>query len=229
MGGVSIATLIRRMTEAGAPPEAIALAVEEIEGIQASLESRRSADRDRKRAQREAQKTADVTGQSGDIPHLSQRIPKSPPALNKEKAPTPPKEIKSTPRVCVAREADRWHRMPEGWRPTKPLPPQLQAKIDQWPPGAFDDEVANLKRWAANAENKNGKGKKLDWDKALWTWIGRRHDERYSRSNIVSIQRPRATNPLFEGYRAILDEETRQSAAEGGDGAWSPLPPTGSG
>jgi hypothetical protein len=34
---VSLATLIRRMTEAGAPPEAIALAVEEIEVIQREL------------------------------------------------------------------------------------------------------------------------------------------------------------------------------------------------
>jgi hypothetical protein len=54
------------MTEAGAPPEAIAIAVEEIEAIQASLDARRTADRDRKRAQREQQKSADVTGQSED-------------------------------------------------------------------------------------------------------------------------------------------------------------------
>ena len=63
---MSLATLIRRMSEAGAPPEAIALAVEEIEALQASLDARRVADRERKRVQRERQKTADVTGQSGD-------------------------------------------------------------------------------------------------------------------------------------------------------------------
>lgn len=65
---MSIANLIRRMTEAGAPPEAIAIAVEEIEAIQACLDSRREADKLRKRAQRERQKTEDVTGQSEDSP-----------------------------------------------------------------------------------------------------------------------------------------------------------------
>lgn len=63
---MSLAALVRRMTEAGAPPEAIALAIEEIEAIQASLDARRTSDRDRKRAQRERRNTADVTGQSED-------------------------------------------------------------------------------------------------------------------------------------------------------------------
>jgi hypothetical protein len=54
------------MTDAGAPPEAIALAVEEIEALQLALDSRRNADRDRKRAQRERRKSASVTGHSED-------------------------------------------------------------------------------------------------------------------------------------------------------------------
>jgi hypothetical protein len=221
---VSIATLIRRMGELGASHELIALAVEEIEASQASLEARRSADRERKRAQREREKSADVTGQVTPCHNdVTERV-----SLDKEKSPRPPKEINPIPCVSGAGARLGYHRMPEGWRPTKPLPPQLQAKIDQWPPGAFEDEVANLKRWAANAENKNGKGRKIDWDKALWTWIGRRHDERYSRSNIVSLQRAR-TNPLSDIYRTILDEEARQSGAEDGDGAWVSLPPAGSG
>jgi hypothetical protein len=87
---VSISALIRRMTDAGAPPEAIAIAVEEIEAIQASLDARRSADRDRKRAQREAQKSAIVTGQSGDSPETVTPISPSPLAPPK-KSPEPQK------------------------------------------------------------------------------------------------------------------------------------------
>jgi hypothetical protein len=87
---VSIATLIRRMTDAGAPPEAIALAVEEIEALQACLDARRDADRLRKRAQREAQKSADVTGQSGDCPETVTPISPSP-LIPPKKAPEPQK------------------------------------------------------------------------------------------------------------------------------------------
>jgi hypothetical protein len=162
------------MTEAGAPPEAIALAVEEIEALQEIVDARRSADRDRKRAQRERQKAADVTGQSGTC-HNVVPLRVSP---DKEKSPTPPKEINPIP--CASR-ARGFHRLPEGWRPTKPYPPQLQAKLDQWPPGALEDQIACLKRWAANAPDQNGKGRKLDWDKALWNWLLRVDDERYSR------------------------------------------------
>lgn len=95
--------------------------------------------------------------------------------------PTPEAASGKPSRTINSLSSDRargWHRLPEGWRPTKPLPLQLQAKVDQWPPGALNDEIAAFKRWAANAEDKNGKGRKLDWDKALWNWLGRRHDER---------------------------------------------------
>jgi len=178
---MSLATLIRRMTEAGAPPEAIALAVEEIEAIQLSLEARRSADRERKRAQRERQKSADVTGHSAPC-HTVVQLRVSP---DKE-TPQTPKEINPIPCASSAR-ARAYHRMPEGWRPTKRFPPQLQAKVDLWPPGALDDQIACLKRWAANAPDQNGKGRKLDWDKFCWNWLTRVDDERYS-------QKPANTN-----------------------------------
>jgi hypothetical protein len=153
----------------------IALAVDEIEASQADLNARRAADRDRKRAQREREKSANVTGQSEDSHNVVQlRV-----SLDKEKSPKPPKEINPIPHT-TAREAG-FHRMPEGWQPTKPFPPQLQAKIAQWPPGKLEDAIACLKRWAANAPDQNGRGRKKDWDKALWNWLTREHDERYER------------------------------------------------
>jgi hypothetical protein len=172
---MSIATLIRRMGELGATSEMIALAVEEIEASQVSLEARRSADRDRKREQRERQKSANVTGHSGDSPNVVPlRV-----SLDKENSPTPPKEINPIPCVRDTR-ARAWHRLPEGWEPRQ-LPFPVQAKVDLWPPGTLGDELAAFRRWAANAEDKNGKGRKLDWDQAWRNWIARRHDERYSR------------------------------------------------
>lgn len=98
---MSIANLIRRMTDAGAPPEAIAIAVEEIEAIQESLDARRHADRDRKRAQREAQKSANVTGHSETSPgqvtpnlSLDKKPPQTPSKNKPNLAPlNPPKFI----------------------------------------------------------------------------------------------------------------------------------------
>lgn len=177
---MSIATLIRRMTEAGAPPEAIALAIEEIEALQSSLDALRHADRDRKRAQRERQKSANVTGHSGTCPgQVTDTV-----SPDKE-TPQTPKEINPI-RVCegaCAPARHRYHRLPEGWQPAKPYPAPLQAKLDQWPPGTLGDEIAAFKRWAANAADQAGKGRKLDWDKALWNWLGRRHDERHRRTD----------------------------------------------
>ena len=169
------------MSEAGATPEIIALAVEEIEALQASLDARRNADRDRKRAQREREKSANVTGH---VTPCHANVTDDP-SLDKEKSPRPPKEINPIPCVRATREGG-YHRMPEGWQPTKAYPPQLQAKIDQWPPGAEPDQIACFKRWAANAPDVNGRGRKKDWDKALWNWLTRVHDERYSRKTAAN-------------------------------------------
>lgn len=224
---MSISTLIRRMTDAGAPPEAIALAVEEIEAMQASLDARRAADRDRKRAQRERQKSSTVTGQSEDSHGTVTAMSGDRVSLDK-KAPQTPEKIKPIPCVRETRARLGYHRLPEGWRPTKPLPEPLQAKIDQWPPGAFDDEVAALKRWAANAEDKNGKGRKLDWDKALWNWLGRRHDELYrhrqSSNNITSLRGHRP-DPALDLLRAASAAEDRENSW----GAGPSVPAIGSG
>jgi hypothetical protein len=167
------------MSDAGAPPEAIALAIEEIEAMQSLLDCRRAADRDRKRAQREAQKSAVVLGHSEDSPETV-RDTSAPRVSLDKKAPHTPQKIKPIPCVHETR-ARGWHRLPEGWAPTRPLPAQVQSKVDLWPPGALDDELAAMRRWAANAEDRNGKGRKLDWEQAWRNWIGRRHDERYSR------------------------------------------------
>ena len=76
------------MTEAGAPPEAIAIAIDAIEVATASaaaeIEGRRSNDRQRKQRSRDRHRT--VLGQSV-----------TPPLPDKEKSPTPPKEINPTP------------------------------------------------------------------------------------------------------------------------------------
>lgn len=84
---MSLANMVRRMGEAGATAEAIAIALEEIEALESALDARRAADRDRKRAQRERQKTTNVTGHSGDIPGTV-----TPMSAQKKSAPRPPEK-----------------------------------------------------------------------------------------------------------------------------------------
>ncbi len=80
---MSLATLVRRMSEAGAPPEAIALAVEAIETAMAAgaaeIEWRRKKDRERKRvhkASAEAPRNSmEAPEHSEDAPRNSSEIP----------------------------------------------------------------------------------------------------------------------------------------------------------
>ena len=65
---MSLGTLIRTLTNMGASSEMVALVVEEFESANQKLESRRSADRDRKRKERLSRDIpGTVTGQSADL------------------------------------------------------------------------------------------------------------------------------------------------------------------
>lgn len=84
--------------------------------------------------------------------------------------------------VAHASKALGFHRMPDGWIPTKPFSAALQAKLDDWPPGKLDDELDALRAWAANAKNEQGKGRKLDWDQAAHNWLKKADDDWRSRN-----------------------------------------------
>jgi len=202
--------LVALMAEAGTPPNllaAIARALFAGEEGRRALDARLRSERARKLRARgrfepeteeaegsDGQVTArDVTGESvtaRDVTgqHVPARDVPSHPSPNK----SPPDPQKLTPNPCErdprasgrARGSARpgYHRLPEGWRPTRPLPLRTQAKVDQWPPGAIEDELAKLHLWAANAKDEQGRGRKLDWDKAWAKWIERRHDEHFRRT-----------------------------------------------
>lgn len=197
---MSLANMVRRMGEAGATAEAIAIAMEEIEALQIALEARRSADRDRKRRQREAQKPTNVTGHSEDSHGTVTPISAASPSLDKK--PPDPEKLNPTPCVRETRARDGYHRLPEGWQPTRPLPARTQAKADQWPPGAIEDELAAMHRWAANAKNEQGKGRKRNWDTAWANWIERRHDEHYGRRHTNGLGRHQPDDGLSPTTRA---------------------------
>jgi hypothetical protein len=140
------AALIRGMAAAGAPAEAIALAVEAIQVSEVAINSRRAADRDRKRGQR-SKLPENVTGQSAEGPHNVTPISANVPA---ETAPVSPhEEISSPPSATPSPKGD------------SPLAPRRRRS----PPRSADFEVPDwipADAWAAFAEMRSRKGKPLD-------------------------------------------------------------------
>ncbi len=194
---MSAADLVAQLAEAGTPPSLLAAVAQELfagEAERAALAERRRNERERKARSRDitglAVTARDSAGQDATTP-----------SLNKE-GPQTPKKLNPSPCVSLSRATDRFHRLPEGWRPTRPLPAKTQAKVDQWPPGVLEDELAALHRWAANAGNEKGKGRKLDWDKAWINWIERRDDEHHGRVRTNGMGRHQPDDGLSATTRA---------------------------
>jgi hypothetical protein len=118
-----------------------------------------------------------------------------------------------------AKASSLWHPLPVDWVPTRPLSAKLQSAVELWPPGALESELESFSSWARNAEPKQGKGLKKDWDDALGNWLRRAHRDTYSRQR---MERPR-TNPLVDLYRSTI-EPTHPANC---DGAGPALPAIG--
>jgi hypothetical protein len=204
------AELVARLAEAGTPPALLAAVAEALFAAQTGLrilDERRRCDRERKARSRGGAGAPaasrdgagrDVTDDAVTGGHAAGPSP--------DKSPPDPQKLTPNPCVRVPRARQDYHRLPEGWRPTRPLPPSTQAKADQWPPGALAEELAALHRWAANAKDEAGRGRKLDWDKAWVNWIERRHDERFRRtgSGAAGAARHQARDGLSATTRAAV-------------------------
>jgi hypothetical protein len=196
-------SILRALAAAGATTDIILAAVEADAALHAErLARRRDGNRERQSRYREARNAGKA------LRGVTQRDGAAP---SPDKSPPDPQKL--TPNPCVRDARARaaagrtgYHRLPEGWTPTRPLPPTTQAKADQWPPGAIEEELAALHRWAANAGGGAGKGRKLDWDKAWVTWIERRHDEHFRRtgSGAAGAARHQAPDGLSATSRAAL-------------------------
>lgn len=152
--------LMRAMIDAGAPMEAVLIAVQAVEAKEAEIaardaenEAKRAKDRDRKRSER-----ARVRGQSVDSPEVVREAP-----LSRPLSPQTPLTPTHTPGITTrARKAE--HRMPVDWEPI--LTPAAQRIVDGWPPGMFDRQLAKFRD---HADDKGRTSK--DWQAAFRTWI----------------------------------------------------------
>lgn len=111
--------------------------------------------------------------------------------------------------------ADRYHRLPADWTPSKALSPKLQAKVSEWPPGKVGDELEALHRWAANASNDKGKGRKLNWQIAWENWLDRADNDWRSKNGSVRINRGSAPRTNDGFLNAIRESGERRRAANG--------------
>lgn len=152
---MTVAELIRKMAEAGAPTEAIAIAVEAIEARDGQMAERRAAERDRKRRQRAAQAEArpgTVPGQSGD-----KTLPP------KERSPEPPKEITPNP-GSLRLEQSRPRRLPADFLPDLRFAAEKGLSEAQ----AAVEAAKFRNYWNAKAGSDAAK---LDWQATWRNWV----------------------------------------------------------
>lgn len=187
---MKISELMQAMSDAGAPMEAILIAVRAIEEREAqiaardeALDGKKAKDAARKRAEREAARLAsdNVHGQSMDNPRTVQGLSTDGPGIvqdepslpllpneNNSNPTTPTHPEKHTPRTRKA------HRLPADWVPGQ-LSDELDAAVSGWPPGALERELARFRDWAASAPASSGC--KSDWDATWRNWLRRADDE----------------------------------------------------
>lgn len=192
---------MRRMVEAGAPIEAIIMAVDAVELAQGQVDEARAKAAERKRRQRDRERDshATVTGQSQDIdaftPSPAPSLSSSPDPSNK---PTPtPTPVRETPTRTRA-----GCRMPDDWQPI--LTARVQQIVDGWPPGKIERE---LRRFRDHASDKGRTSK--DWQAAFRTWIEKADEDGTPRHHNRRTDRDDIRDPMV---RAILASEAAGSA-----------------
>lgn len=233
---MSIAALIRAMSEAGAPPEAIAIAVEAIESRENADSERRAKARDKKRRQRAEQRgelpDVDEDGE-GTVPGQSRdttgTVPGHTPFPSPSSSPDPSNNPTHTP-VKLPR-ARKGTRIPDDWQPLA-LTDADATMVASWPAGTIEREMAKFRDfWAAKA---GAGGVKLDWQATWRNWL-RQADERIPKNaNRTAIGvRERDRDPALALRRAAERAEAEQASTSGcGEGdwrSWSALPAFGKG
>ena len=178
----ALGDLVRKLIAAGAPPEAVAIAVEAMESREVvAIEGRRAADRARKQRQRSRDVTVShVTGRDGGgHPVTSASVTeKAPPSLPPSASPmiinsTPPLSPESPPAKTASRAKIR-SSIGESAMPNERNIADAQAK------GL--DRAAITIQWPKFLDYHRSRGNLMaDWDAAWRTWLG--NISQFQRSN----------------------------------------------
>jgi len=194
---MKVSDLMQAMSAAGAPMEAILIAIRALEEQSAIVEQKRAVERDRKRRQRANYRDMDgtVTGPSRDTDGT---VPSNPPLSR------PPNDIYSNPPTHTPPEtktrARKGTRLPVDWEPAT-LPSNLDSVVCQWPASAVPRELSKFRDWAAGATGTNAV--KADWDAAWRNWLRKaEEDGRYGRQISGGSAGAGSTDPLIASILA---------------------------
>ncbi len=104
------------------------------------------------------------------------------------------------------------HRLPDGWEPV--LTEAAQRKVDGWPPGMLEDQLAAFRDHAAD----KGRTSK-DWQAAFRTWITNadRWKPKYDRPSQRQAPAQHDDSPRNPYVRAVIARQSARSAAERGE------------
>jgi hypothetical protein len=146
-----------------------------------------------------------------------------------------PNEVSSNPDVPsetevssgVVKRASKGIRIPEGWVPQRPYPPDILEMLARWPPERKERELNGFRDyWLA----RNRDAARTDWDRTWWNRIRDRHDivmkaenGRAQRTNGLRGSRP---DPALDMWREANDEiEAERRSSEDHLGTRLALPP----
>lgn len=201
---MSIADLIRRMSEAGANAEAIAIAVDAIEARDQADQQRREYARDKKRRQR-AGLSRDREGTNGDNPPSSP-IPLDPPSQTLP--PIIPQTPSSTePQKRARRLADDWV-LPSSWG--------RWALDEGWPEATIRIQADMFGDFWRSKAGKDAA--KLDWEATWRNWMrkvpktAQRLGGQQRERTILDVidERLERDNDIFSALRTIDVEPARR-------------------
>ena len=146
-----------------------------------------------------------------DAPTPARRAPKY------VKNPSVPKETSS---LSVAREpkSTKPHRLPNDWNPERFGPDSAAREVvDRRGQSWAKIQLENFRAWAANADDKPGKGRKLDWQSAFAKWINEQ-DRQEPRNGTIQRNGSPANAKSADGFTSAIREARaiREAHNDGG-------------
>lgn len=158
-------------------------------------------------ADRAARQSTKSTGQPrGPVNQEDRSTSQAAPVNHVDPNPSEPSSSEASPPSRKrARKSDdaRYHRLPADWKPVRFADDTVAREIvdrrgRDWARAALE----SFRLWAANADDRRGIGRKVDWQAAWAGWIIRQDKQDGNRNEIRRDNRPAA--PAGDGFTAAL-------------------------
>lgn len=226
------AEVLDALLAAGATAEMIVAAVKadraaddarealEREANEARMERKRDGNADRQRRHRERNALSRVTA----VSHSDERdeTPQvSPNDINSNPLPNPTSPVASQPSRARKPKSEQPQRLPVGWKPERFAECSAAREVvDRRGQPWAKIQLENFRAWAANADDKPGKGRKLDWQSAFAKWINEQ-DRQEPRNGTIQRNGSPANAGSTDGLTGAIREARALRAAHNDGGMFS--------